>query len=415
MKVFKGIRELLTLSGVHKKDGRKVKEEDLGLIKHACLAVDEQGKILFAGAEADFKISEFKSEKSAEEVDLGGVCVMPAFTEAHTHLVFAGDRQKEFELRNQGVSYQDIAAQGGGILSTLKHTRAISQNELQLLSQKRVQNFLDQGVACLEVKSGYCLDKEGELKMLRVAKVLKGPKVYSTFLGAHALPPEFSDKQAYLSFLAEEVLPIVIEEKLADRVDIFIEKGFFDAEGSRSYLQKATEAGLKLNVHADQLSLSGGTSLALSFGAQSADHVIQINDELVKQLAQSQTVAMLLPAADFYLKCAYPPARKLIDAGACVAIATDFNPGSSPTQDLSFVGVLARLEMKMSLAEVIAAYTYGAAKSLGLEKERGSLEVGKQADFVVLKDHWLDLFYQVGQHRVESLYRQGHVVKSPFI
>lgn len=413
LKLFRGIKELLSFSGVHQKDGRRVVESDLGRITEGCLLVDDEGKIVFVGTESQLRSSSLSDELTqAEVIDLNAACVMPAFVEAHTHLVFAGDRKAEFEMRNQGVSYKEIAEKGGGILSTLKQTRAISYSELLEISQERCQNFVNQGVTCLEVKSGYCLDKEGELKMLKVARNLQGPKIYSTFLGAHALPPEFKSTEKYLEYLSSEVLPEVIRQKLADRVDIFIEHGFFDAEGAKSYLKQAIEAGLKLNIHADQLSLSGGTSLALSLDAQSADHVIQIDENLVQRLAESQTVGMLLPAADFYLKCDYPPARKLIDQGACVAIATDFNPGSSPTQDLSFVGVLARLEMKMTLPEVLSSYTIGAAKSLGLQNERGSLEVGKVADFIVLNEDWRSLFYQVGHHPVESVYCHGNVLNS---
>ncbi len=410
LRIYRGIKELLSLSGVAQKKGRRVVDSDLGIMREACL-VEDQGKILFVGPEK--KLSEkFSSTQlsKAESINLNAATVIPAFVEAHTHLVFAGDRSEEFEMRNRGVSYSEIAARGGGILSTVKHTRAASFGELTALAQKRADKFLAQGVTCLESKSGYGLDLASEVKMLQVGRALRGPKIVNTFLGAHAKPSEFESFESYLDYLEKTLLPEVLAQGLADRIDIFIEKGFFESQSAKRLLQKAQESGLKLTVHADQLSLSGGTALALELGAQSADHVIKISDELIQKMGTSQTVAMLLPAADFYLECDYPPARKLIDAGACVAIATDFNPGTSPTQDLSLVGVLARLKMKMTQAEVISAYTFGAATSLGLNHERGSLEVGKVADFVVLDSSWKELFYQVGQHPVQSVYCQGEVV-----
>lgn len=413
MKFFRGIKELLSFQGVSKKQGRRPQEEDLGFIRDAAL-VEDGGRLLYVGPEAEAEPTlkaQGQDLGNFQEVDLKASTVMPAFVEAHTHLVFAGDRQNEFELRNRGASYQEIAAQGGGILSTVKQTRAASEDELSRSAQERVNRFVRQGVSCLEIKSGYGLDKDTELKMLRAARSVKGPKVVTTFLGAHALPPEFSSHTDYLDYLEAEVLPEVARQKLADRVDIFIEKGFFEQESSKAYLKKAKESGFQVNIHADQLSLSGGTQLAVELGALSADHVIEISDSIIEQLSKSQTVAMLLPAADFYLKCPYPPARKLIDQGACVALATDFNPGSSPTQDLSLVGVLARLQMRMSLVEVLAAYTFGAARSLGLDSERGSLEEGKQADFVVLDGSWKELFYQIGVHPVISTYRKGELLK----
>ncbi|MEO0337551.1 MAG: imidazolonepropionase, partial [Pseudomonadota bacterium] len=328
----------------------------------------------FDAAKGSMGLDDFKP------VSLQGLTVVPAFTECHTHLVFAGDRSNEFEMRNQGASYQEIAKKGGGILSTVKATREMSDEELLRLAQQRVDRFVSQGVTTVEVKSGYGLSHDEEIKMLRVAKSLNGPKIVTTFLGAHAIPPG-RQKDQYLEELVEKTLPAVAEQELADRVDIFIEKGFFSVADGERYLKAAKQLGFALTAHVEQLSHLGGAKLAAGFGAQCVDHVVEITDEDIRMLAQDEApVCVLLPAADFYLKMAYPKARRLIDEGAVVALATDFNPGSSPTQSVNFVGVLARLNMNMSLSEVLCSYIYGAAKALGLQSERGSLSAGKVCD-----------------------------------
>jgi imidazolonepropionase len=337
--------------------------------------------------------------------------VAPGFIECHTHLIFAGHRAVEFEMRNQGASYQEISQKGGGILSTMKHTRAASPKVLKELAQKRVDDFTAQGVTTLEMKSGYALDLKNELKVLKVAQELKGPRIVTTFLGAHAKPPEFTGYPEYLKFLSDQVLPRVKKQKLASRVDIFVEEGFFNQRDSRDFLKAAQGLGFDLVVHADQLTLSGGADLCVEFNALSGDHLLRIQEKEIRKLAASQVTCVLLPAADLYMKCAYPPARALIDAGARVALATDFNPGTSPTQDLNLVGLLARLEMKMTLPEVIAAYTVGAAHALKLSSKVGSLELGKCADLICTDVSWQEFFYSVGQRIPTSVYKNGVLLK----
>lgn len=407
--LFEGIGELLTMSGVAQKRGRSVAELDLGIIPKGALLVEGE-RVVWAGARS--KLPRAWKERIAKAWDLGGRTVLPGFVECHTHLVFDGDRSAEFELRNQGVSYQEISARGGGILSTMRATRAATASRLLTMAQARADAFVRQGVTTLEAKSGYALDREGELKTLKVHARIRGPRVISTFLGAHALPPEFSATDAYLREL-EALLPEIRRKGLARRVDIFVEKGFFEAESARIYLKKARELGFDLAVHADQLTLSGGTDLAVELGARSADHVIRVGSAEIRRLAASETTAVLLPAADLYMKCDYPPARAMIEAGARVALATDFNPGSSPTQDLSLVGLLARLQMRMTLPEVLAALTFNAAAALGLDGICGSLEAGKSADFVALDGDWRGLFYSVGHHPVHSVYVQGRRLVGP--
>lgn len=400
--LYRNIGTLLSLAGAAQKQGRHVQEEDLG-IEHKVSMYVEKGKIQWIGK----RLPRQYSSQVTREVDLCGRTVLPGFVECHTHLIFAGDRAAEFELRNQGVSYQEIAKKGGGILSTMKHTRNTSLQKLTELGQKRANHFVAQGVTTLEAKSGYALNLKDEIKMLSAARAIKGPRIVSTFLGAHALPPEFKTYGEYLEFLAEKVLPIVQKKQLAERVDIFIENGFFPREEALKYLKKAKSLGFDVTAHADQLTLSGGSDVAVEVGALSGDHLLQVGEKEIKKLAKSETACVLLPTADLYMKTKYPPARAMIDAGARVALATDFNPGSSPTQNLNFVGLLARIEMKMTLAEVIAAYTVGAAYALNIQTQVGSLEAGKDADFLSMEQDWRTLFYSVGEMTTKDVFIRG--------
>lgn len=405
--LYRRADEILTLAGAARKGGRRVSDGDLSILeKGSFLVVD--GRIAWIGR--DGKVPKDLAKKKPREVSLKGRTVLPGFVECHTHSVFAGHRADEFESRNRGVTYQEIAAKGGGILSTMKKTRAASTPALAAITQTRADVFASQGVTTLEIKSGYALNLKDELRMLEAAGRVKGPRVVRTFLGAHSKPPEFETYEAYLEFLAADVLPLVKKKKLASRVDVWIEKGFFPLEASKRYLEKAKALGFDVVIHADQLTLSGGSVAAVELGARSADHVIQIGKAEIAAFASSDTVAVLLPSADLYMKCAYPPARELIDQGARVALATDFNPGTSPSQDLSLVGLLARLEMKMTLPEVLSAYTVGAATALGLSADIGSLEAGKSADFLCISDDWQMLFYGIGDRFVRETYLSGHKI-----
>lgn len=377
-------------------------DADLSPIPKAAMVV-EKGVIRWVGPERRIP-REYRAQKS---VDLNGQNVFPAFIDCHTHLIYAGNRAEEFEWRNSGVSYQEIAARGGGILSTMSKTRKATPAKLKAEAESRLQQLVNQGVTTVEVKSGYALNLKDEMKCLKVAKSLRPARIVTTFLGAHARPPEFENVTDYLGYLAEKVLPRIKKNDLAGRVDIFIEKGFFESKESRAYLEKARELGFALTIHADQISLSGGSELGLALGATSIDHVIQIDETLIQKVSASPLTAVLLPAADLYMKCAYPPARALIDAGARVALATDHNPGTSPTLDLQLVGLLARLQMKMSLPEVFSAFTYGAASALGLSSSLGSLEPGKSADFFATDSEVSDHFYSAGAKLSPQVFREG--------
>lgn len=412
-KVYTGIKELLTLSGAAQKKARRVNEEDLGLIRNAAI-IARHGRVIWVGEKRNLlttlkKISAQPSgskKKQFEEIDLRAESVIPAFVESHTHLIFAGDRKNEFEMRNQGMSYQEIAKQGGGIRSTVKATRDAISSELLRLAQKRADNFLRQGVTTLEVKSGYGLSEKAEIKILEVAKKIRGPRIVSTYLGPHAVP-EGRDADEYLDEVIERTLPKIKRRSLAERVDMFVEQNYYSLEQARRYYEAARSLGFRITGHVEQLTRTGAAGELAAISADSVDHVVQVNDQDIQNLSRSETTCVLLPTSDFYLKMNYPPARTLIDSGARIALATDFNPGTSPTQDLSFVGVLARLEMKMKLSEVIVAYTLGAAYALGRQAELGSLATGKICDFAVLDGSWRDLFYRVGEHPVSKVIVEG--------
>lgn len=398
--IFRDISALYTLKGVADKNGRKPTEADLSLVKNAAFVV-EKGQISWIG-----ETKKLPKIKNAKEISLKGRTVIPGLTECHTHLIFAGSRAHEFELRQQGKTYQEITAAGGGIGSTVAQVRKATKAMLQKLAQPRANEFLKQGVTTLEIKSGYGLNIKDEFKMLEVAKSLTGPDIVTTFLGPHSLPPEKQGAEVYLQEILKS-LPQLKKKKLSDRVDIFIEKDFFTVDQARQYFTEAKHLGLSITAHVEQLTRQGGAQLATEFQALSVDHNVCMNESDIQTIAKSETVAVCLPTADFYMKIPYPPARKLIDAGACVALATDYNPGTSPTQDLSFVGMLARLEMQMTLPEVLAAYTFNAAKALSLQNMKGSLQTSKNADFVVLDGDLTDLFYKIGHFPVAEVWKTG--------
>ena len=411
--VFRKIKKLYTLSGVRAKDGLHPLIEDLAPIEKAAMIV-EGSTLVWVGEERRLKSALKAIEKEhgrakVEETDLGAETVLPAFADPHTHLVFAGDRSDEFEMRNAGLSYQAIAQKGGGIRSTVKKTRAAKPQELLDLAQQRAERLVRQGVTTVEVKSGYGLNETDELKILQVAQKIHGPRVIGTFLGPHAVP-EGQTADSYLEELIQTVLPKA--RRWARRADMFVESGYFSIPQARRYFEAASALGFELTVHADQLTRTGASVELARLSAQSVDHCVQISAADVQELARrsGQTTCVLLPTSDFYLKMVYPPARALIDAGARVALATDYNPGTSPSLDLSLTGVLARLQMQMTLPEVIVALTFNALRALGLTSQLGSLETGLCADFVTIEAPLEGLFYDVGYHPVRATYREGQKV-----
>lgn len=353
----------------------------------------------------------------AEVVDAAGKVVLPGLVDSHTHLVFAGSREGEFEDRLRGATYQEISERGGGINATVQRVRSASKEELKELARGRLERMFRFGVTTVEVKSGYGLSPADELKCLQVIAELNAEGRYDlvpTFLGAHAVPPEYrSDRAGYVRLLVEDMLPEVARQRLADFCDVFCEQGVFSVEESDRILRQARRLGLGLKVHADELSPLGGAELAASLGAASADHLLCVTDRGVEALAASDTVATLLPGTAFFLGLPYAPARKLIAAGAAVALASDCNPGTCPTENLPLVGAMACTQMRMLPGEAVTALTLNAAAAVGRADRIGSLEPGKQADAAIFDvPDYRHLFYHFGVNHVWRVIKGGRVVHS---
>ena len=357
---------------------------ELGIINNGALLARD-GVITAVGVASE--ILE-QAGAGATRVDASGSVVMPGFVDAHTHPVFAGTREDEYEMRAAGLSYQQIASQGGGIRSTVRKTRAASEEELFAMAQPRVRWLLEHGTTTVEAKSGYGLTVDDELKILRVIKRLNAEtplELIPTFLGAHEIPDEYRGaREEYIRLIIDEMLPRVAREGLARYCDVFCESYVFTVAESRRVLSRAKGLGLGLRLHAEQLSLSGGAGLAAELGAATADHLEWIESAGIGSLRRSGVMAVLLPGAVFNLGLArYAPAREMIEAHVAVVLASDFNPGSSPTPSMQMILTIACTQMRMTPAEAITAATINAAYSLGCGEQKGSLEVGKQADVVV--------------------------------
>jgi imidazolonepropionase len=349
-------------------------------------------------------------------IDAYGKTVMPGYVDSHTHLVFAGSRENEFAMRIQGKSYQEIAGAGGGINATVTATRKASKQELKFLARKSLSRMLALGTTTVEAKSGYGLDLETELKMLEVIRELneEGPTtVIPTFMGAHDIPPEFRQSpEAYVDLVVTRMIPDVAQRKLARFCDVFCETGVFSVEQSERILRAAQSAGLEPRVHADELSDLGGAAMAARIKARTADHLLHANDDGIRQMAGAGVIAVLLPGTAYFLHLGrYARARDMIATGVPLALATDFNPGSCMTESMPLILNMACTQMRMLPAEAITAATINAAWAIGEEDRVGSLEVGKQADVLILDapghDH---LCYHFGVNLVETVVKNGKVV-----
>jgi imidazolonepropionase len=402
--------QLVTLAGpARPRTGAEMRE--LGIIPDGAMIIRE-GRIKHIGTQAEIKPL---VTQGTGFVDVGGRLVLPGFVDAHTHPVFAGNRADEFELRAGGATYQQIAASGGGIRSTVRRTRAATEAELVEAGKRYAEWFLRGGTTTVEAKSGYGLTTEDELKMLRVIRRLNDetPMQYvPTFLGAHVVPDEFKGRSSeYVDLIVGEMLPRVAEEKLAEFCDVFCEKGAFSPEESWKILSAAKQLGLKLRVHADQLSSSGGAALAAAVGAATADHLEQAGESEISYLRSQNVQPVLLPCSVMMIGSQqYANARAMIDAGLAVVIATDFNPGSSPVASMLLVLTLASTQMKMTPAEAITAATINAAYSLGRGDQIGSLEPGKRADFAIYDgEDWRELAYFAGVEHTQAVYINGEL------
>ena len=375
----------------------------------------ESDVLVFVGTETDYR-REYAGRPADRTLDAAGGTLLPGLVDAHTHPVWAGDRSEEIGRRLAGESYAEIAAGGGGILATVRATRAASDPELSAIVRRRLAAMLAHGTTTVEAKSGYGLTVEDEIRSLRILKTLAAephlPAVVPTLLAAHEVPPEFRDRRGeWVRIVAEEIVPTVARDDLARFCDVFCEEGVFTVAESRTILEAAKRAGLGLRIHADELARSGGTLLAVELGAVSADHLLFAGDDEISELAASSTVAVILPGTAWWMRSRRAPARTMIEAGVPVAVASDANPGTCFTESLASVAAHACLDSGLTVEETLTGMTLNAAASLGLAGRIGSLEPGKAADVLVLDaPDDRHLVYHWGVNLVSTVVRNGRIV-----
>jgi imidazolonepropionase len=410
--VVAGCRELLTCAGPLPKRGRDLGE--VGLVEDGWVASSE-GIVLFAGTEEKFR-ARIEPGPGAVIVDGRGLVALPGFVDAHTHLPFAGDRAREFGLRVRGWSYQQLAERGMGILTTVRATRAASLDDLVSLCLGRLDRMLLTGTTTVEAKSGYGLNLEDEVKQLEALRglaALHPVDIVPTFMGAHEVPPEYRDRRGeYVRHLVDTMIPEIARRGLAEFFDVFCEPGVFSIEETRRLVEAAKAAGFRIKVHADEFVGQGGAELAAEAGAVSAEHLVAISDEGIARLGSSATAAILLPGVPFFLMMdKRAPARRLIEAGAAVALASDFNPGSSHLSSMPFVLQLGVFTLGMTVEEAVNACTANAAYAVGRHASIGSLEPGKKMDLLLcdVPDH-VSLAYEAGRNPVRTVIKNGRVV-----
>jgi imidazolonepropionase len=370
-------------------------------------------RIMFGKISGFGSMKGFKAETEDKVIDGSGRYVIPCWCDSHTHIVFAGCREKEFEERIRGLSYEQIAAQGGGILYSVNKLRKASYNELIATASERLDQMIRMGTGAVEIKSGYGLNLAGELKMLRVIQHLKSRfpiPIKATFLGAHAIPEEYRrNRKKYISLLKREIIPAIAKEKLADFCDVFCERNYFSKEETIDLLRYAAAFGLKPKVHANQFSHSGGIEAGIHCHAISVDHLEYTSENDIKLLAESNTIATLLPGAALFLGLPLPPARKIIDGGAAVAVATDFNPGTSPTGNMNLMISLLCIQYGLTPVEAIHAATINGASAMDVQSICGSITPGKQANFILTRkmDSIAFIPYSMGANPVEKVFING--------
>ena len=409
-----GASQLLTLRGGSPR--RRTSLSKLGIIENGAVLVREG---LIVAADTRARVESRKDARRADKVDVGGRVILPGFVDSHTHLVHAASRAEEYELKIQGVSYEEIAKRGGGILNSAKRLRAATSEALKRRALAALQEFAAYGTTTVEAKSGYGLDVASELKILQLHRELNQAQpleIASTFLGAHVVPAEYRGTPAgaerYVELLTDQLLPEVADDGLAEFCDVFCDRGAFTRSQSRRILCAGKQHGLVPRLHAEQLSRTGAAQLAVEVEAASCDHLEHINSSDIRRLAESRTVATLLPGCDFHLGSKeYAPARKLIEAGAIVALATDYNPGTCPTVSMPMILSLACTQLRMTPAETIAAATINAAFALRRSKRIGSLETGKQADLAVFAvEDYREIPYYFGMNRCWMTMKRGEII-----
>ena len=404
----------MTIAGRVPRRGRAF--SNLGIISGGAVLVQD-GAITAVGPTA--KLEKLAAARKAEKLDVGGRVILPGFVDSHTHLIHAASRAEEYELKIQGASYEEIARKGGGILNSVKKLRAATSQQLKRRARAALEIFAAHGTTTIEAKSGYGLDVASELKILSLHKELGAAQpieIVSTFLGAHVVPSEFRAKaegpNEYVKLLTDWLIPEVASNGLAEYCDVFCDRGAFSRPQSKQILAAGKKNNLVPRLHAEQLTRTGATQLAVELGAASCDHLEQVNGTDIRARGKSNTVATLLPGCDFHLGLKqYAPARRLIDSGAIVALATDYNPGTSPTASMSMVLSLACTQLRMTPAEAIVAATYNAAYSLGRHKRIGSIEVGKQADLAVFEvEDYREIPYYFGVNTCWLTLKSGRVI-----
>ena len=383
--LIKNIKSLINVDYEPRKWAAGKDMQKLNTIENAYL-ITEDDKISDFGKMSDLKETNFKGDV----IDATGKMVFPSFCDSHTHLVYAGSREIEYGDKIRGLSYEEIAKRGGGILNSAKLLHNTSEDSLYEQALKRINEIIEFGTGAVEIKSGYGLTLEDEIKMLRVIKRLKETTpitIKSTFLGAHAVPAEYKGKQdEYVDLIINEMIPVVAAEELADYIDVFCDKGFFTVQQTDRILMAGMKYGLRPKIHANELDYSGGIQVGVKYNALSVDHLEFTGDDEIKALLDSETMPTLLPGAAFFLGMVDPPVRKMIEAGLPVALASDYNPGSSPSGNMKFIMSLGTVKLRMLPEEVINAATINGAYAMGLEDELGSIAKGKKANFYITKE-----------------------------
>jgi len=408
--LFKNIKELIQVrtESVSFLSGKEMSE--LPTIKNAFLVV-ENGIIADFGAMDSCPTTAFSTI-----IDATGKMILPSWCDSHTHIVYAGNREGEFVDRINGLTYEEIANNGGGILNSAKKLQATTEEALYQQSKARLEEVIQLGTGAVEIKSGYGLTAAAEIKMLRVIKRLKENypiEIKATFLGAHAVPKEFkNNKDGYLQLLIEEILPKVAQENLAQYIDIFCETGYFTVADTERMLEAGKKYGLIPKIHVNQFTAIGGVQAGVKYNALSVDHLEEMRDEDIAALQNTTTMPVALPSCSYFLSIPYTPARKMIDAGLPLALATDFNPGSTPSGNMNFVVSTACIKMKMTPEEAINAATINGAYAMGLEKEVGSITKGKQANLILTKpiNSYGFIPYSFGAHQIEKVFLKGEEI-----
>ena len=382
----------------------------LPTIKNAYVLIDYDTIVEYGS------MDDYENIEADEVIDAEGKIVLPAWCDSHTHLVFAGDRSQEFVDRINGLTYEEIAARGGGILNSAEKLQNTSEDELYEQSIKRLNAVIKLGTGAIEIKSGYGLTVDAELKMLRVIKRLSKEsqvKIKATLLGAHALPKEYKDnKSAFVDLVINEMIPKVSKERLAEYIDVFCEKGYFSLEDTKRILNAGVEHGLIPKIHVNQFNAFGGVALGVKYNALSVDHLEELNNEDVDALKNSKTMPVALPSCSYFLSIPYTPARQIIDAGLPIALATDYNPGSTPSGNMNFVVSTACIKMKMTPEEAINAATINGAYAMGISNQYGSICRGKKANLIITKEipsyHYLP--YAFGDNLIDKVIINGRIV-----